>query len=386
MDSKKQENIMKKARMKIAISNFVEEEKKMTKNKLWKTVATFLLTIGITTGLVYATSVAYEKIWKEPEQYTLNSKITEEEKEECISEEEAKKIGNDYLRKIGFKEEEIQGLQLEKSNIRDEIQWFMTSGFASLVIEGKTGRIVSVSIPSYNYEIPKNAGVTRQEAKKVAYELLEKYKPNDDTGEYELITLTRNANKDEDAYIWYAVFYKKYGDLLNEKESIRIGWIPTINSLYSLSFVHNVYENNEVVISKEDAIKIATEKDKQIETEKKIKNTTAELRIESMNESVYLRENNKEEYESGMLNRNQMEKVNGMYKIKEGAVFYRTEERVRKVWRVIIEYDVSETKSPLDAYTYYVDATTGEIIGGELGNPVPGEEGILEDPYNVMNK
>ena len=76
------------------------------------------------------------------------------------------------------------------------------------------------------------------------------------------------------------------------------------NSLYSLSFVHNVYENNEVVISKEDAIKIATEKDKQIETEKKIKNTTAELRIESMNESVYLRENNKEEYESGMLNRN----------------------------------------------------------------------------------
>ena len=174
MDLKKQENILKKARMKIAISNFVEEEKKMTKNKLWKTVATFLLTIGITTGLVYATSVAYEKIWKEPEQYTLNSKITEEEKEECISEEEAKKIGNDYLRKIGFKEEEIQGLQLEKSNIRDEIQWFMTSGFASLVIEGKTGRIVSVSIPSYNYEIPKNAGVTRQETKKVAYELLEK--------------------------------------------------------------------------------------------------------------------------------------------------------------------------------------------------------------------
>ena len=60
-----------------------------------------------------------------------------------------------------------------------------------------------------------------------------------------------------------------------------------------------------------------------------------------------------------------MEKVNGMYKIKEGAVFYRTEERVRKVWRVIIEYDVSETKSPLDAYTYYVDATTGEIIEEE---------------------
>ena len=79
MDLKKQENILKKARMKIAISNFVEEEKKMTKNKLWKTVATFLLTIVITTGLVYATSVAYEKIWKEPEQYTLNSKITEEE-------------------------------------------------------------------------------------------------------------------------------------------------------------------------------------------------------------------------------------------------------------------------------------------------------------------
>ena len=62
-----------------------------------------------------------------------------------------------------------------------------------------------------------------------------------------MVTLRRNMETDEGSYIWYVDFYKKYGDLLNENEAISIGWIPTINGLYSLSFKTDKYENNKEI-------------------------------------------------------------------------------------------------------------------------------------------
>ena len=44
-----------------------------------------------------------------------------------------------------------------------------------------------------------------------AIELLKKYNPNDNSDEYELVSLKRNSEEDKEAYIWYADFYKKYG-------------------------------------------------------------------------------------------------------------------------------------------------------------------------------
>lgn len=384
MDKQKKEKIIEKSRMKIAITNLEEENIKMTKNKVLKMVATFVLAIGITTGLVYASSVVYEKIWKEPKSYTLD--VTDDEKEKCISEEEARNIGNSYLKKIGCNEENIKGLELTKEVTKNNTIWEMWSEKVTLTIDGNTGNIKSVSIPSWSYEILPENGITRVEARKTAKELLEKYRPENDKGEYELVTLRRNNEKDEDAYIWYAEFYKKYGNLLNKAERIYIGWIPTINGLYCLEINNNPYENNEQVISKEEAIQIAIDKDKQIEKNKTIKNTLAEIKIEQMNEKVYLRENYKEEYESGKMN---LEKTDdNVYKLKDDAVFYETDGRVRKVWRVIIEYDTTNTTniSVFNKYfTYYVDATTAEIIGGEE-NPLWAEENNKNDPNNVIEK
>ena len=67
---------------------------------------------------------------------------------------------------------------------------------------------------------------------------------------------------DEASYIWYADFYRTYGDLINESEKISIGWIPKINALYSLSFKNITYENNDEKISKEEAISAELEKSK----------------------------------------------------------------------------------------------------------------------------
>lgn len=382
MNDKMKNDIIAKSRMKIAISNLETEELKKPKRNLAKLVATFILTIGTTAGLVYAGSAVYEKIWKEPTSYQITQGITEEEKAQCISEQEAEKIGNEYLKKVGFSDETIQNIVLEKDWKEQENNWYMNSQKASFVIDGKTGNIKSATIPTRSYTIPENYGITRQEAKKVAYELLEKYKPENSQGTYELLSLKGNGNSEADSYIWYAEFYKKYDDLINPAEKVFIGWIPTINSLYCLDIDNYAYENNEQVISKEEAMEIAKNKEKVINPEGQIKTIQAEIKIEQMNESVFLREKYGEEYESGKWNK---EKVGeNVYKIKDDAVFYKTEERVRKVWRVVIEYDKSQTDNSLRYYVYYVDATTGEIIGGEIGSLLTYEDNIKSDVHNMV--
>ena len=245
MDNNIINNIILKSRMKIAVSRFEGEDIKMPKRSLPKLVATFVLATTVTGGLVYATgNTIYEKIWKQPESYSVTQNLTDEEKAKCISEEEAEEIGNNYLNKIGFDNETIRSLDLSKEFLENENIWNVYSEKVSMRINAESGKIKSLNIPTCNYKIPHNYGITREEARKVAAELLEKYRPEDDEGEYELISLKRNG-EDKEAYIWYADFYKKYGDLINPAEKISIGWIPTINGLYSLSIDANAYENNE---------------------------------------------------------------------------------------------------------------------------------------------
>ena len=382
MNEQDLENIMQKSRKKIAISQFKKENIVYAKKDIGKMIASIILVLVLSASGVYAGTVTYTKIWKEPKSYKFTQEITEEEKAKCISEKEAEELGNAYLKKIGLTDENIKGLQLTKQFFSNENIWELSSEKASIVIDAEKGTIKSVYIPTWKYTIPYNYGITREEAMVTAKELLEKYRPEDDKGEYELVKLTRNMNTDEASYIWYAVFQKKYEDLLNPAEEIYIGWVPTINGLYTLSFKRNAYEGNQEVIGKEEAIQIVTQKDNTIETERKIQNIKAEIRIKQMNENVYLRENFKEDYESGKLN---LVKIGeNSYRYKEDAIFYKTEERVRKVWVVVVEYESKEGKIP--SYTYFVDITTGEIIGGGKADSLYAEEQVKNDPYNLIEK
>ena len=383
MDKKIMNNIISKSRMKIAASEFEKENTKKTNKNIPKLVATFVITTTVTGGLVYATGNAiYEKIWKQPETYEFSYEVTEKDKENAISEEEARKKAEEYLRKIGL-EDEISGLGLMKSWRGNDVIWDIGFTKGRMQMDSK-GNFQSLNIPSYNYKIPYNYGITREEARKTAKELLLKYNPNNNSDEYELVSLKRNMENDEASYIWYADFYKKYGDLYNQYEKISIGWVPTINGLYSLGIENSKYENNEQKISKEDAIKIATEKDKQIETRYNITSTEAEIGIDKMNADVVYREKNIEDYEKGTINFEPDE--NGTYKIKEDAEFYKVENRVRKVWEVTIYYDYYKYDYP-ERYVYYVDATTGEIIGGSIWNSAKRQiSQLIEDPYNLIEK
>ena len=61
--------------------------------------------------------------------------------------------------------------------------------------------------------------------------------------------------------------------------------------------------------------------------------------------------------------------------------YYITEERVRKVWIVTLKYDKIK-EGELSGYSYFVDATTGEIIGGEPWDYFESESDI--DQYNYI--
>lgn len=124
-------------------NGFYNVEFRKTKNNSLKMVATFIITIGLTIGVGYAGITTYQNIWKEPKKYTFNNtqELTEEEKKQCLSAEEANKIGTEYLRKVGLENENITTQNLEKEFLSDENEWWMASKKASVTIDGKTRRI-----------------------------------------------------------------------------------------------------------------------------------------------------------------------------------------------------------------------------------------------------
>ena len=116
--------------------------KKIKKSPL-KIAATFVISLGVTIGVCYCGTIAYQNIWKEPKKYefNVNQELTEEEKKECLTEEEANKIGTEYLKKVGLEDETILTKKLEKEFLSDKNEWWMASEKASMTIDAKTRRI-----------------------------------------------------------------------------------------------------------------------------------------------------------------------------------------------------------------------------------------------------
>ena len=110
-----------KIKTKISIAKIKEEndiimEKKKTRNVL-KTVATVLGGIVFGTGVVFAGTKVYEnveKVWNTPKTYEFTEKLSEEDRKDAISEDEAKKKAIDYLGKIGLTKE-ISAIDLRKN-------------------------------------------------------------------------------------------------------------------------------------------------------------------------------------------------------------------------------------------------------------------------------
>ena len=304
----------------------------------------FCIATVATVGIVYASIVTYQKsskVWQEPKVYNTkeDNKITEEEKKQLISEEEAKKVANDFLEKMGFSSVTFEEAELYKSESLNQTHWDM-----------KTTNKLAISIDAYDKKLWSfrndtiddskiESKLDRDLATEVAKELYQKLGYQE--GEYELTYLQKYAT----GAAWYADFSKVYDGVQNPYQVVRISFIPETKEIWHLVLFDEEFENNEIKITKEEAEQIAEEKYTILaQTERYIKGRIetidTKLSIEKMNSFVYGIEN----------------------PLPDGEA-YSMPTVIRKVWRV--EINQGEV-------AFFIDCTTGEIIGGDM------KKGIIE--------
>ncbi len=291
-----------------------------------KNVACLILFCILTTGIVYATSYCIKSIWKEPEQYNYEEekKITEENIEKSITEEDAKEIGINKLKQLNVEIGNVKESHLNKEPMINKIEWvIITENNLEIKINAKNGELYSFYDNSLLNKISETK-MNKKEATEVANEIYEKLEFNK---KYELSDILYIGSGK-----WQAEFAVKYNDIFNQYQSIKITFIAETKKIAMLNVFDYEFEDNPFEIQKEDAINIAKNK----YGEEKIESISAKKDIQKMNSIIYQKERNLETGE------------------------YRTENIVRNVWNVkIVEKEHGFVEN------YYVDATTGEIIGGD---------------------
>ena len=366
-------NIIEKSQMKIAVSKFTEEEKSMPKiNKISKSVATILVVLGLGTGVVFATTNLYEKIWKEPKSYTeeemINelppAEVTEEEKKELISENEAKEKGIAILEKLGYENQTINRIELKRgydegvdSYYMVKTKWGYEEGLM-VQLNANGGDFIAFNDMDLKYKHLNTQELKDEEIGKVATDIYNTL--GIEEGKY---TLTKTTAQDycfenQTNILLGANFYKYYDGIANKNESFNVSFLNYNGEIYLNSILigtDNTYQNNPVVITEEEAINIAKKKEQEL-SPNEITNIISSLSIEKMNAFIYQLENDKYDVTGTM----------------EDETYYKTENITRKVWKIKIEHN-AEWKDYMDhnqyvkegmGKIYFIDATTGEIIGG----------------------
>ena len=364
----------------IAISNIKEEVDIVMENKvksIFKTIATTLIGLLLCTGVVFAGTKVYEnieKIWKEPQSYTYDEmisnipqEVTEEEKKDIITEDEARNIGIDILNKLGYENQSINRIELKKgytdsipSYYMVKTKWGYEEGLM-VQLNANDGEFICFEDMELKYKHFPTEKLSDDEISRIATQYYQKIGFDEN-----LYILTET--KVNDFYfenhgndLLTAKFYKYYNGIANKYESCSVSFISVNGEvmLYSIIInIDNTFQNNEVLISKDDALNIAVNKEKEF-SNYDITNTDVELSIEKMNALIYAIENEIFKEPQSM----------------EERTYYKTEDITRKVWKVKIEHGLSAKDFGMDRiYEYYkegigkfyfVDATTGEIIGGE---------------------
>lgn len=205
-----------------------------------------------------------------------------------------------------------------------------------------------------------NVAITEDEAKEIANKYYKLFGFKE--GEYEISNVWVNNNEGSGKGAGYKIditYNKKYGDIYNPYESIGIG-IESKNKNFDYFRVENIpFDNNEIIIKENEAINIALKEDEKIETNN-VESTKAKLMIVKMNADAYDRINDKEKHYEAMQTTNYP---------NEERNYYKVDEKIRKAWVVVITYednygdDIAKRYTE-EKYSYFVDATTGEIIGG----------------------
>lgn len=364
MNNKQKEKILENVKLKISISNFEKEEKKSMNIKekfIIKNIGIAACVLISMTGVVFAGSKVIENIWKTPEKIeNISDEVTEESKEENITEEQAKEKAINKLKEIGLNTNIVETRHYKDIDSNKITYCFITEDKYSISFNGQTGEFSEIWNNSGNTQ-DINVTITEDEAKEVAMKYYKLFGFKE--GEYEITRIwsnNKNGSGEGPGYKIDIIFSKKYGDIYNPYESISTA-IESKNKDFDYFRVQNIpFDNNETIITEDEAIQIALKEDEKIETNKIIE-TKAKKMIVKMNADAYERINNKEKYYEAM-------QTPG-YPTEERN-FYKVEDRIRNAWVVVITYEDTydgdiKKRYTEGQYSYFVDCTTGEIIGGD---------------------
>lgn len=338
------------------------------KNQKWnmmKILTTVCASLFLTTSVVFAGYSIYERVWKEPIKETYEEQeqnalkeISEEEKIGLITEEEAINKVKELIEKLGYKELEIIDVNLvrdyEKNNIfYYEVTTNSTENHECIFsIEASTGELNKFMDNKLKYKNIESDDLSENEIINIANNIYKKMGIKID--DYEVLKIEKNKHYFE-SYIndlWTVSYGKKYDGVADYSDMFQVTF--AINDgkveIESLSTgLENLFQNNDIEITEEEAIEIAENKEKEF-SNLEISKTTAELGIEKMNLFIY-----------------------GLENFAENKNEYKIDDISRRVWIVRIEHK-KEGKSKDYSWEgirkewnkkYYVDATTGEIIGGD---------------------
>lgn len=342
-----------------------EEMKKINKyfiiNNFKKTAIAILSGIFLTSGFVFAAKIAYQKIWQEPEKvenYYIDNKIADDELECIITKEEAIEFAKELLKRFNYESESIERIELTNSATNYNLQWHIeTENKIKIFINAKDKNTYSIftEMIFINQNIKDYRGTEEEmvsEARKICEE------QGYDLSEYNNIDVTYNGLDETDSYIWYVNFNNKYNGQVNKYvKNIFVGILPEINAPYWFIVNDCEFDNNPIEITEEEARKIAIAEDNTIEHGYNVVDVKSNLDIAMMNGDEYLRKKDYNQY--------YMQTNTENYNI-EDIIYYRTENTIRNCWMVTVIYDCNENQIDNRQYTYFVDATTGEIIGGNL--------------------
>ena len=344
--------------------------KKLRKRQIIRTISTACATVILTSGVAIGGYIVYEKVWKEPKQYTYDelkstiadTEVSDEEKKDLISEEQAKQTALEIAKNLGYENEVVESIEL-KQNKREEYEekyYEITATDSqdkiSLKINAINGQIMAFDNMNLLEREENQKQITTEEAIKIADEIYEKIKLEEENYELDICREEYRVFNGQKRKIWNIKYYKKYENKINPYELLNFDIVISTDNIKVSSIYTDIsgkYEDNPEVITKEEAISIATKKEKEL-TNNEITSINIEEGIRKQNSYIY-------ELEQGANKENNEEETNETINFNANII--------RNVWIISIKHENTENKNIEDYLKgndkqYYIDITTGEIIGG----------------------
>ena len=215
-------------------------------------------------------------------------------------------------------------LKVKKDNTFDNIKYYQNGldSIIEVIIEKQgcrvtfnydTGEFLSYS--ANGHKKYRKTNKKEDEIRKIAIEIYDQMSIKEEG--YEIIELQQFDDE-----IWRATFAKKYGDLINNGETIKLSFSPESKEILTLHKSNIKFANNSIEITEDEAEKFANIVN--------FNNVDMKCNIEIVRPNYFYKENNP---------------------------MYKRINIYRKAYVFTLEDD-SKTK-------IYVDCTTGEIIGGD---------------------